>query len=244
MSTARRTAARVLRLAGTLLALGVFAGMLVAGAQGVRFLPVLTGSMTPYAPAGSLVLTVPVAGADVAVGDVVAFRPPSPYEVTGDRPIFHRVTGLDSQDGEAFMTTRGDANPADDPWRVATDGQTFGHGVLVVPWLGRLFAGGTHAALALVLGTGALLAGIRAFRRTRAARRVPAAHAVTVAVHVPAAEWCPVDGPRLARTKARAALAQGLAAEGLVLARPPVLQLEDDGRGGARMQLSARAVPA
>ena len=58
MSTLRRTAAHL----GHLLALGLLAALVVGAVQGVRFTPVLTGSMTPYAPAGSLVLTVPVAG--------------------------------------------------------------------------------------------------------------------------------------------------------------------------------------
>jgi len=255
MTLARRAAAHVMRLTGWLVLLGVLAATVPASVQGVRFLPVLTESMTPYAPAGSLVLTVPAAGEELAVGDVVAFRPPAPYQVTGDRPIFHRLATLDSQNGQPFMTTKGDANATPDPWQVATSGAVFGRGVVVIPHLGAPVAGGPRAALALVLGTAALIAGVRLFRRSAtdrsgrhrpdlATRRGAAAHTLTAAVHVPAAHWSTPEGPARARTQARAALDRSLDAHGLVLSSPPEDHLEDDGDGGVHLRLSATAGPA
>ncbi|SDG08202.1 signal peptidase I [Klenkia brasiliensis] len=158
--TLRRTAVTAVQLA-------LVGAVVVAHLLGVRLVPVLTGSMTPYAPAGSLVLTVPVAGSDIRTGDVVAFRPPAPFEVTGGRPVLHRAADVaDTPDGPA-MTTRGDANPAADPWRVSLTGGSFGRTVLVVPLLGRVLAGGPVAALSLLAGAAALLAGAGSLRRTR-----------------------------------------------------------------------------
>ncbi len=147
------------------------AALAAAHVQGARFVPVLTGSMSPYAPVGSLVLTVPVAGQDVVPGDVIAFRPPAPFQVAGDRAVLHRVVSLGTQDGQRYLTTRGDANATADPWQVRREDARFGRSVLVVPWLGRVVAGGGTATMALVLGAAALLAGGRALlggRRHRA----------------------------------------------------------------------------
>ena len=90
---AARTVARAL---GPFLLAAAVVAVVVAGVCGVRLLPVLTGSMAPSAPAGSLVLTVPVAGEGVAVGDVVAFRPRAPNEVVDGLPVLHRVVEVET----------------------------------------------------------------------------------------------------------------------------------------------------
>ncbi|SDO36183.1 signal peptidase I [Klenkia soli] len=145
----------------------VVAAVVVVHLCGVRLVPVLTGSMTPYSPAGSLVVTVPVAGEDVAVGDVVAFRPPAPFEVVGGHPILHRVAGLTGAPGSPLMTTQGDANPTADPWQVSLAGADLGRSVLVIPWVGRLVAGGAGSTLASLAGGALLLGGLGALRRGR-----------------------------------------------------------------------------
>lgn len=112
-------------------------------------------------------LTVPASGADLAVGDVIAFHPPAPFVVPGAHPVLHRVAQLGVHDGQPLLTTKGDANPAADPWRVATRHADVGRAILVVPYLGRILAGGTPTALACVLGGAALLAGLNALRPQR-----------------------------------------------------------------------------
>jgi len=155
------------RTALTTLQVALVGAVVAAHLLGVRLVPVLTGSMTPYAPAGSLVLTVDVPGTDVRTGDVVAFRPPAPFEVLGDRPVLHRAADVaDTPDGPV-MTTKGDANPDADPWRVSLTRGSFGRAVLVVPLLGRAVAGGPLAALSLLAGGAALVAGAAALRRGR-----------------------------------------------------------------------------
>lgn len=137
---------------------------LVATLLGVRLLPVLTGSMTPYAPAGSLAVTVPVHGDDVRVGDVIAFRAPPPFRLPGDRPVFHRVVALGHVDGRAFMTTRGDANPGVDPWRVSLREADLGRAVFDVPHAGRLVAAGPFGAVLLLGGCAVVWFGLARLR--------------------------------------------------------------------------------
>lgn len=74
-------------------------------------LTVLSGSMEPALPVGSLVVVRPVDPADVRIGDVITFlpHPDDPTVVT------HRVTGITHRtDGGRTFTTQGDANPAAD----------------------------------------------------------------------------------------------------------------------------------
>jgi signal peptidase len=73
------------------------------------------------------------------------------------------------------MTTKGDANPTADPWQVSLRGAQLGRAVVVVPWVGRVLAGGAGAVLALVAGGALLLGGLRALRRQqRELRSCPA----------------------------------------------------------------------
>ncbi|WP_109472393.1 signal peptidase I [Ornithinimicrobium cavernae] len=78
-------------------------------------LTVLTGSMEPAIPAGSMVVVERIDGeADldrIQIGDVITFLPRTddPHLVT------HRVVGEGGRsDGSTVFTTRGDANGADD----------------------------------------------------------------------------------------------------------------------------------
>ncbi|WP_432545932.1 signal peptidase I [Kineococcus sp. SYSU DK004] len=148
----------------------VLSALLVLAAHlvGARVVPVLTGSMDPVFPRGSLVVTTPLAGADVRAGDVVAFRPPAPYD-TGSRPVLHRVTAVSERDGARAMTTRGDANTTADPWTVALDDADLARARWALPLLGWVLAGGTVTA---ALGVGGVLLLLEA-RQVAAARHDP-----------------------------------------------------------------------
>ncbi len=94
----------------------------------IRCLRVLTGSMSPTVPAGSLVAGPRLSADDVRVGELVMFVPPAPYRTPGDHPIVHRVVRITSAHHDRDLTTKGDANPVDDPWRVDA-GRTTLYGV-------------------------------------------------------------------------------------------------------------------
>lgn len=118
-----------------------------AGLFGFASYTILSGSMAPALPVGSIVLTQPVAAADVAPGDVITFQAPGrPYTVT------HRVAGiLGGPDGERFLT-KGDANPVADAWQLPASG-TYRRVVLDIPYVGLV-----RSALATPAGRLDLLA--------------------------------------------------------------------------------------
>ena len=93
----------------------------------LHFQTVLSNSMQPTVSAGDVAVTQAVPFDSVEVGDVITFQPPARSE-----PVLHRVTSL--RDG--VMTTRGDANPVDDPWHLSPSGTTAYRLVAVVPAIG------------------------------------------------------------------------------------------------------------
>ena len=99
----------MLRLLGRFAALTLLlVGVLVVSGK-VRFQPVLTGSMAPRYPTGTLVAVTPVT--DVHVGEVIMFVPPQPWNIG---PVMHRVVAVDG----THLRTKGDANKAMDPWTI------------------------------------------------------------------------------------------------------------------------------
>lgn len=100
----------------------------IAGAVPVT---ILTSSMEPSLPPGTLVVVKPVAPADIRVGDVVT------YQVHSGEPavISHRVVAIThSTTGGLTFTTKGDNNAAADPPVIAD--QVRGEVWYSVPLLG------------------------------------------------------------------------------------------------------------
>ncbi len=80
----------------------------------MRVLPVLSGSMTPAFDTGSAAIVTPQAVSALRVGQVVVYHIP----VTDHHLVMHRVVKVKhGPRGGAVITTRGDANPVDDPWK-------------------------------------------------------------------------------------------------------------------------------
>lgn len=107
-----------------------------------RFVPVLSNSMAPEMPKGSLAIAVPLARQDVVAGDVVIFTAP----VGPDRRVIHRVTDvLDGDEATSivdwsadklYMETKGDNNPAADSWIVTISDDFLWSKSMVVPYMG------------------------------------------------------------------------------------------------------------
>jgi signal peptidase len=77
-----------------------------------QVLTVLTGSMTPSAPAGSLAVIAPKAREDLRVGDVLTYAIP-----VGDHHVVtHRVVEVRDMPDSTIVRTKGDSNDAVDPW--------------------------------------------------------------------------------------------------------------------------------
>lgn len=169
----------------------VLAAVVVPRLAGATPYTVLTGSMAPAYPAGTLVVVRPVDAADVRIGDVVT------YQLRSGEPAVatHRVVGVGwSATGERLLTTRGDANslPDAEPVRAV---QLRGEVWYSLPWVGRLnvlFTPGQHQLLVRVAaGSLFLYAGVVLLRGWRARPQRPAV--------APAVERDPapgnVDGP-------------------------------------------------
>lgn len=135
-------------VAGTFVVLTVLP-RLIDGAA----LNVLTGSMTPEVPVGSVVLLRPVDPNSLRVGDVAT------YQVAPDSKalITHRVLAIDENRGKPQFTFKGDANRGPDSRPVpaaAIRGKVWFH----VPYLGSL-RDGLGGRGGLTLAAALLLAG-------------------------------------------------------------------------------------
>jgi signal peptidase len=125
----------VLGLSGGLLALVILVGMLavvVPAIVGATPLTVLTSSMEPKLPPGTLVIVKPTDAADIRVGDVITYQ----IESGKAGVVTHRVTGIStSSDGNKTFTAKGDNNDVADAKPVET-AQVMGEVWYSVPWIG------------------------------------------------------------------------------------------------------------
>lgn len=124
-----------------------------------RTLTVLTGSMSPTMPAGSVVIVTPEPPSRLRVGQVITYRIP----VEDHRVVTHRVVQIFEGGDQPVFLTQGDANNAPDYWLAKVNGDTVWHVSRVVPRLGltlswlrqpvlhRMSALVVPAALALLL---------------------------------------------------------------------------------------------
>jgi signal peptidase len=135
--------------------------------------PVLSGSMRPGFPVGSVVVTQREPIRDLAVRDVIITNPPGDPHFD----LIHRVIAVSQSAAGPVVQTMGDANPVPDPWRVTLHGRTIYIARFTLPLIGYFAvwahsSDGRHATLALA-GLLLLAAVINATRKRRAARPVP-----------------------------------------------------------------------
>jgi signal peptidase len=99
-----------------------------------RTLTVLTGSMAPHFPPGSLVVDTPEPVGHVRPGQVVTFHAPT----AGRQVVTHRVTRVLADPGTAqpVVETKGDANPVGDGWDARLEGGTAWRARFAVPYVG------------------------------------------------------------------------------------------------------------
>lgn len=133
-------------------ALVAIVAIIVPRATGSTPLAILTGSMDPTYPPGTLVVVKPLDPTEVKVGDVIT------YQLESGKPtlVTHRVVELGLRaDGERQWVTQGDANDAPDelPVRaVQLRGRVWYH----LPYVGHVTValgnGGRGTIVALVAG--------------------------------------------------------------------------------------------
>jgi len=117
---------------------------------------ILTGSMRPDLPPGTLVVVKPVHANEISLGNVITYQLKSGESTT----VTHRVVSVKyDEDGSPVFKTQGDANNAPDPKQVIP-AQVKGKLWYAVPHLGRasnLIDNAQRHAISVVL-IGGLLA--------------------------------------------------------------------------------------
>ncbi len=138
-----------------LVALVAILTIVVPAAVGGRALTVLTSSMEPVYPAGTLVVVKPTPPSEIRIGDVLTYQLRSGEDVL----VTHRVTEITSTtDGERLFVTKGDANDLADADPVM-EVQVVGTVMYAIPYLGwaNTAVNGDARALILPIIIGALL---------------------------------------------------------------------------------------
>jgi signal peptidase I len=160
-------------------------------------LTVLTGSMQPALPVGSVVIERPADAGALQVGDIVTYQQAPGQSVY----ITHRIAAIDTSTSPAMFTFKGDANPVVDQVPVpatAIRGKVW----FDIPYIGRLrpesVASGVRSGGLLlgVLGLGCysifqLVGGVREYRRPATPDGVPTPDANDADAPMPAS----VDAP-------------------------------------------------
>jgi signal peptidase len=149
-----------------LLAAALGLAVLASAFLGLTFTIVLTGSMSPIMPAGSLAIVSEVDPARVALGDVITFDfPPDDPKIT----VTHRVVEVSElEEGGLAFRTKGDANEERDSSLVPAR-NVRGQVLLAIPYVGyirdllRSFTG----LVLFVLLPGAILIGNELFTQVR-----------------------------------------------------------------------------
>jgi signal peptidase len=193
-SQSERTAAAKPRGVLYYLGMGVSAGLLalvllvgaiviaIPAIAGATPLTVLTSSMEPGLPPGTLIVVKPIETNDIVLGDVLTYQ----IESGKAGVITHRVTEIiNSSDGSRTFTLKGDNNDAADDLPVLPV-QVVGKLWYSVPWIGYVsnyVNGESRSWLVPVIAIGLfiyagfmLMSGIVSSVRTRKRARIQAEH--------------------------------------------------------------------
>lgn len=171
---AARILVRILSTAGMMTAIAAFL-FLAVGPRilGYQTSTMLTGSMSPLINPGDVVVSVARPAAELKTGDVITYGIP----VEDHRVETHRVIEVDrSAGGIVTVRTKGDANPAADPWTATLQDDTVAVHTMTVPYLGTAIRTLRDPLVQGVLtyGAPALLVGVlltAIWRKPTAARR-------------------------------------------------------------------------
>jgi len=107
----------------------------VASGMCTPFMAVSSQSMQPALNYGDLIIVRRETAEGIAVGDVIAFNVPSPYDRWAPSPTVHRVVEKLMVDGRTFFKTKGDNNPCEDPWIVPAE-NVIGKYAGKIPYVG------------------------------------------------------------------------------------------------------------
>ncbi len=142
-------------LLALVLLLGV-AVIVVPAVTGSTPMTVLTGSMEPTYPPGTLIIVKPIDAAEIRIGDPITYQIESGKEAV----VTHRVISVtSSSDGSTSFTTQGDANDAPDAAQVIPE-QIRGKVWYSLPWIGyanTMLNGSDRAWIVPIIAVGLFL---------------------------------------------------------------------------------------
>jgi signal peptidase len=130
-----KLATKLFTTIGMTLAIGI-----LALTVGPRFLPyqtytVLSGSMEPTLPVGSVIVAVPARGEELKTGDVITVANPQHAGAL----VTHRIVAIENGPQGRSFTTKGDANSAVDSWVVPGSGSGWRYS-FAIPYLGYVLS--------------------------------------------------------------------------------------------------------
>jgi len=174
----RSRGARIGAIAGSVLLLAVMllsVAYVVPSMLGYQRYIITGGSMTGTYDKGSVVFEKVVPTSDLRVGDVITYLPPASSGVTN--LVTHRLVRAHAgADGATVYRTKGDFNPAKDPWTFTLDHAEQPVVRFHVPYVGwfllfladpnhRMLLIGIPAGIVALLSLGEAVANARAGRR-------------------------------------------------------------------------------
>ncbi|MFC5493769.1 signal peptidase I [Nocardioides caricicola] len=142
-SARRRRIISGLTTGAMLLALALATIMVLPTLLGYERYVIISGSMEPTLPVGSVVYDEVVPVDDLEVGDIITFVPPPEYDISA--PVTHRIVRIgiagEGSDvaGERIFRTQGDNNDAMDPWLMVLDGPDQGRVAHHIPYVGYVY---------------------------------------------------------------------------------------------------------
>ena len=137
---------RVITVLGTIafiLALLLATLMLLPSLLGYERYVIVSGSMEPMIPTGSVVYDEVVPVEELEVGDIITFVPPPEYNI--EQPVTHRIIEIttapegSSAAGETLYRTKGDANEHPDAWTMLLDKDTQARYVRHIEYVGYVY---------------------------------------------------------------------------------------------------------
>ena len=126
---------KVLNIIGILLMVIIIAALVAFNAPrlaGYQVYGILSESMEPVLPSGSIIYAKTVDPSEIQVNDIIVY----PYSSASDLVVAHRVIEIQSEE-EQFVT-KGDANTNEDSNPILYDA-VLGKVVLCIPIIGNIF---------------------------------------------------------------------------------------------------------
>lgn len=151
---AHRVLSALLSLVVVLLAVGFAVAAIAVKSGKWEASSVLSGSMEPKLPTGSVVIAQREPVTSLKVGDIVIFhRPDEP-----DRQVVHRIVKITRSAQGPVLETKGDANRTKDPWHVRPRDDTAWIVRHDVPYIGYVVTSiHTETGFRVLLGAAAVL---------------------------------------------------------------------------------------